>query len=505
MNKSILLIHPPVVKPTEPPAGIAKLAGCLKKHEADVRLLDANLEAILFLLNEPQQKKDKWSERSYRHLHFNLSFLRTKAGYENAARYRRAVSDVNRVLEMSGAPYGVKISLADYRDLKLSPLRSADLIFAAEHPQTSPFFRYFSDRFAHTLTECPFDIVGFSLNYLSQAICTFAMIGFLRKMVPRLKIILGGGLVTSWLSRPGWTNPFSGLVDDMIAGQGEEPILNMLGLRPPAADCLPDYVELANNAYFAPGRILPYNSAGGCYWRRCAFCPEKAEQNPYRPLMPRKAADAMQKIAAACEPSLIHVVDNAISPSFLKALAQEPPGVPWYGFARITDDLANPDFCRALKQSGCTMLKLGLESGDQRVLDALQKGIDLKTAVEVLSSLRHAGIAAYVYLLFGTPNENLTQARRTLAFVAKHAHSISFLNLAVFNMPAFSADAANLRTNPFYEGDLSLYTSFDHPAGWHRGRVRNFLDREFKRHPAVAAILRRDPPFFTSNHAPFFK
>jgi hypothetical protein len=34
--------------------------------------------------------------------------------------------------------------------------------------------------------------------------------------------------------------------------------------------------------------------------------------------------------------------------------------------------------------------------------------------------------------------------------------------------------------------------------------IRQFLDKEFRRHPAIAPILRRDPPVFTSNHAPFF-
>jgi hypothetical protein len=34
--------------------------------------------------------------------------------------------------------------------------------------------------------------------------------------------------------------------------------------------------------------------------------------------------------------------------------------------------------------------------------------------------------------------------------------------------------------------------------------VRRFVTGEFSRHPAVAAILRRDPPLFTSNHAPLF-
>jgi len=34
--------------------------------------------------------------------------------------------------------------------------------------------------------------------------------------------------------------------------------------------------------------------------------------------------------------------------------------------------------------------------------------------------------------------------------------------------------------------------------------VRRFLENEFKRHSAVSSILKKDPPVFTSNHAPFF-
>ena len=53
-------------------------------------------------------------------------------------------------------------------------------------------------------------------------------------------------------------------------------------------------------------------------------------------------------------------------------------GVPWYGFARIGPPLTDPDFCMALKQAGCVMLKLGIESGDQGVLDSLEKGISVE-------------------------------------------------------------------------------------------------------------------------------
>ncbi len=77
---------------------------------------------------------------------------------------------------------------------------------------------------------------------------------------------------------------------------------------------------------------------------------------------------------------LVHFLDNALSPALLKTLSKQSPGAPWYGFARIIKDLEDPDFCEALKRSGCRMLKLGLESGDQVVLDSLCKGIDLASA-----------------------------------------------------------------------------------------------------------------------------
>jgi radical SAM superfamily enzyme YgiQ (UPF0313 family) len=150
------------------------------------------------------------------------------------------------------------------------------------------------------------------------------------------------------------------------------------------------------------------------------------------------------------------------------------------------------------------MLKLGLESGDQRVLDAEQKGIDLDLASRTLQNLKKAGIAAYVYLLFGTPSETMAEARSTLDFTVRHCNAIDYLNLAIFNLPICGHPAGEFETQTLYEGDLPLYTGFRHPKGWNRGLVRQFLDKEFKRHPAVRKILLRDPPLFTSNHAPFF-
>jgi radical SAM superfamily enzyme YgiQ (UPF0313 family) len=317
---------------------------------------------------------------------------------------------------------------------------------------------------------------------------------------------MGGGLATTWSRSPGWKNPFSGLVDHVIAGPGEAQLLALLDV--PAGvvkvPSIPDFTDLPLDDYLSQGRVLPYSGSSGCYWNHCAFCPERAEGNPYEPVPVESVLSNLGELTSRFRPILIHLLDNALSPALMSALIAHPPGVDWFGFARITRHLADPDFCMALKRSGCVMLKLGLESGDQAVLDREEKGVDLGLASEALKALSAAGIGTYVYLLFGTPSEGPVEARRTLDFTVSHARFIDYLNLAIFNMPIHGPEARMFETRAHYEGDLSLYTGFKHPRGWGRGDVRQFLDKEFKRHPAVASILRNDPPLFTSNHAAFF-
>jgi len=506
MHPKIILIHPPLTKPSEPPAGLAKLSSCLAANRIDHKVIDANIEGIRYLLKYASNKNttnDRWTTRACKKMESNLTALQDIATYQSPSRYQRAVMDINHLINVAGKSWRVDLSLADYHDQCLSPVKSADLISAAEKPQANPFYPYFQHRLMNALEENP-EFFGFSLNYLSQALCTFAMIGFIKRIAPRQKIILGGSLVTSWIKLGAHNDIFKGLVDEMVAGPGEEKLLKLLEVKEGLINCSPDYSGFPINQYLSPGMILPYSSAHGCYWHNCAFCPEKAEGNTYLPLGVSQATEEMQVLTRLLNPSLIHILDSSISPSLLSALAQRAPGAPWYGFTRITEHLADADFCLSLKRSGCIMLKVGIESGDQEVLDQLNKGIDLTTASAVLKTLKRAGVATYCYFLFGTPPENEESAGKTLDFVCRHYDCIEFLNLAIFNLPVLSEDAQSLKTRDFYEGDLSLYRDFEHPLGWHRTDVRKFLEKIFKKHPAVAEILQRTPDYFTSNHSPFF-
>ncbi len=502
----MILIYAPSAKPCEPPPGLALLAGSLRRHGMQCSVWDANLDAVTTEIHRDRgSQNDTWTLRGRRHREGHLALMRSWSGYSNLDRYKRAAQDLNRLLEINSRKGSLFAGLANLSGNDLLPVRSDHLLAASENPERIPFHDFLGEGLVERVERLKPSIVGFSLCFMSQALCTFAMIGMVRRLFPRVRIVLGGGLVTSWKRGPGWRNPFEGLVDDLVDGPGESFLLELRDCRPRTnPPDVADYDDMPWDRYLSPGRILPYAASSGCYWNRCAFCPERAEGNPYRPIGTERVLHDLEHHVQRLRPVLIHLLDNAISPSLLAALCRNPLQVPWYGFVRVTRELCEPDYCRALKRSGCVMLKLGIESGSQGVLDGEGKGIDVRTAESALKCLKEAGISTYVYLLFGTVSETEADARKTLDFAVRSSPFIDHLNLALFNLPLSSGLSGDLGTYRHYEGDLSLYAAFKHPRGWDRALVRRFLDREVKRHPAIAEILKREPPFFTSNHAPLF-
>ena len=154
----------------------------------------------------------------------------------------------------------------------------------------------------------------------------------------------------------------------------KKPLLDLMGHGSATVPGKPDYTDFDFSRYLAPGTVLPYAASDGCYWKKCTFCPDHAENISFTQISRQRVHHEISSLVSLHRPTLLHFLDNAMSPALLNSLGEEPPGVPWYGFSRFEKDLEDLTFCQALKKSGCVMLKLGLESGSQDVLDRLNKG-----------------------------------------------------------------------------------------------------------------------------------
>ena len=105
-----------------------------------------------------------------------------------------------------------------------------------------------------------------------------------------------------------------------------------------------------------------------------------------------------------------------------------------------------------------------------------------------------------VIFFSGHRSETKASAMKTLDFAIEHQDCIDFLNLAIFNLPSGSIEAQNLVTQDFYEGDLSLYKSFQHPHGLASSGCAQFFGENFQKTsgsstdcPAYAGIFHLQP------------
>ncbi|MFN2359199.1 MAG: radical SAM protein, partial [Desulfotignum sp.] len=200
-----------------PPAGVAYLAGALADNGILCQVIDAGVDGLLYLISRELIPTDSWSARALKNRDTILADLRDPALYTNQDRYHQRVYDLNKLLTLAVDPR-FKVTLSDYADHHLSSVRSKDLLTSAQTYRSNPFYGYFEDRLRPVLSQWESPWVGISLCYLNQALVSFALAGWIRDNFAHKKLVMGGGLVSSWMSRPDFTNPFAGLIDVMIPG-----------------------------------------------------------------------------------------------------------------------------------------------------------------------------------------------------------------------------------------------------------------------------------------------
>ena len=80
-------------------------------------------------------------------------------------------------------------------------------------------------------------------------------------------------------------------------------------------------------------------------------------------------------------------------------------------------DLMSEQTVNHLKIAGCAEVWMGVESGAQAVLNAMDKGLSLPEVVVARRRLNEAGIRACYFLQFGYPGETWKELQETIAFV----------------------------------------------------------------------------------------
>ena len=80
-------------------------------------------------------------------------------------------------------------------------------------------------------------------------------------------------------------------------------------------------------------------------------------------------------------------------------------------------DLMSEQTADALHRAGCAEVWMGVESGSQEILDAMDKGLFVSEVVDARRRLEQVGIRACYFLQFGYPGETWREIQQTIALV----------------------------------------------------------------------------------------
>jgi anaerobic magnesium-protoporphyrin IX monomethyl ester cyclase len=80
-------------------------------------------------------------------------------------------------------------------------------------------------------------------------------------------------------------------------------------------------------------------------------------------------------------------------------------------------DLMSEGNVAALKRAGCAEVWMGVESGSQKILDAMDKGLRLSNVYTARERLKKQGIRACYFLQFGYPGETWEDIQKTIALI----------------------------------------------------------------------------------------
>jgi radical SAM superfamily enzyme YgiQ (UPF0313 family) len=91
--------------------------------------------------------------------------------------------------------------------------------------------------------------------------------------------------------------------------------------------------------------------------------------------------------------------------------------IKWDIRARV--NTVDREMLERLKQAGCVRIHYGVESGTEKILKVLRKGITLEQVEKAFALTREVGIETLAYFMIGNPTETEEDIKKTINFIKK--------------------------------------------------------------------------------------
>ena len=345
-----------------------------------------------------------------------------------------------------------------------------------------------------------YDTIGLSITFESQLFFSLLICKALREIAADVRIVLGGGFVNAFVDCAEAMGPIANYCDCVFAGEGEALIdylsdsqndisavgksvyINSAQYAEPNDVCKkslqvqpPRFIARNLLDQFSPKRIIPLRFSYDCYWGKCKFCSDKEDHDCLEKKydIQRMVDYCIQEISSNHMDG-IYFLDSAIKPrdvkAFASAMVNAKLSIPWGTNLRFEKAFDDEELIELMVKSGFVFAKFGLESGAQRVLDAMNKGTDVTIAASIISKFRKQGIFVHTYVMVAYPGETIEDRQKTEAFLLSeysHPDNYNCSEFILYGGASIAADyksmlkISDIQSDGWYSSEYESFTSED--------------------------------------------
>jgi radical SAM superfamily enzyme YgiQ (UPF0313 family) len=162
-------------------------------------------------------------------------------------------------------------------------------------------------------------------------------------------------------------------------------------------------------------------TARGCPFR-CNWCSHQVFGQSHRRRDPIKVVDEVEWLLCEYQPDMVWISDDVftINHAWIRSYAAEMRKrrlrIPFECISRA--DRLSPEMMDLLAELGCFRMWIGSESGSQRILDAMDRGVKIEQVHKAVEMCRERGIQSGMFLMWGYEGEDLEDIEATVKHVS---------------------------------------------------------------------------------------
>ncbi|MEO0095460.1 MAG: radical SAM protein [candidate division WOR-3 bacterium] len=198
---------------------------------------------------------------------------------------------------------------------------------------------------------------------------------------------------------------------------------------PPPAYHLLDMKKYETKMEYIHKKGISILTSRGCLYH-CSFC---SASRMFNSLLTVRSAngvvDEIEKLLKEYKFQAIKFFDSALTldrehiENLCDEIINRNLNFPWECEVRV--GTVDQPLLEKMQKAGCYYVDIGVESGSQKVLDLMRKGITVEQSEELLNMCKALGIKTKVFFSFGHIGETMSDVEKTFEFIEKNSDKIT--------------------------------------------------------------------------------